>query len=405
MSDERSIVAACAAKREAYESFRVHGALQDLSPLGQHWFDAINSYYSRDADRDSTDIKLLREIGLQSADERHSDVLSAYYDDLPIVGVSATNVISHILELQRYNLGLHLASMLQSPEVDRLRVRELVEHYQELHNAVEIGIKKVEYLDFSDLDQVYDPELVVPLYPTRLREQCLGGGALPGHHVLIYGRPEAGKSLFAINLTAGILHSGKKVLYCGNEESVRTIGIRLACNLARSNIRDYQSRAGPIRAKAEKCGLGRAHILELKPGTFAEVEAGIQDCQPDAVVIDQLPGIDVGESNSVRSIDKAARSFRTVLQKHGVVGISVSQAGDRTERHGQIPPAYLTMSDVYGSRTGLPAQTDLMIAIGYDEDMYDRDIRAIALPKNKLGGSHDSFKIYIDKQQSRCRAL
>ena len=405
MTDERSIVAACAAKREAYDAFRIHGALQDLSPLGQHWLDIISNYYARDDGADSTDIKLLRAMGLQSADERHEDVLSAYYDDLPILGISSQNVVAHILELQRYNLGLQLASMLQSPEVDRLRVRQLIEHYQEIHNAVEIGLKKVEYLDFDDLEQVYDPARIIPLYPSRLREQCLGGGAMPGHHVLIYGRPEAGKSLTAIHITAGIVHSGKKVLYCGNEESVRTIGIRLACNLARRNIRDFQADACNVRRIAESRNMGYASILELKPGTFAEIEAGIQDCQPDAVVVDQLPGIDVGESNPVRGIDKAARSFRTLLQKHAVVGISVSQAGDRTERHGQLPPAYLTMSDVYGSRTGLPAQVDLMLGIGYDQDMYDRNIRAISLPKNKIGGSHESFKVHINVQQSRLRSL
>jgi len=405
MSDERSIVAACAAKREAYDAFRIHGALQDLSPLGQHWIEQISAYYQRDKGVNSTDIKLLREMGLQAADERHADVLSAYYDDLPIVGVSASNVVAHILELQRYNLGLQLASMLQTSDVDRLKVREVIEHYQEIHNAVEVGLKKVEYLDYDDLDQVYDPAHIVPLYPKRLKQQCLGGGAMPGHHILIYGRPEAGKSLMAIHVTAGALHHNKTVLYCGNEESVRTIGIRLACNLARANIRDYQSRAGEIRAAAETRGLGNAHILELKPGTFAEVEAGIQDCNPDLVVVDQLPGIDVGESNPVRGIDKAARSFRTLLQKYATVGVSVSQAGDRTERHGQIPPAYLTMADVYGSRTGLPAQADLMLGIGYDQDMYDRNIRAISLPKNKIGGSHESFKCHIDVQQSRLRSL
>ena len=168
---------------------------------------------------------------------------------------------------------------------------------------------------------------------------------------------------------------------------------------------DYQKDAGTIKARAMQENLDNAHILELKPGTFAEVEAGIKDCSPDMVVIDQLPGIDVGEANPVRGIDKAARSFRTLLQRHAVVGVSVSQAGDRTERHGQIPPAYLSMADVYGSRTGLPAQADLMLGIGYDQDMYDRNIRAFSLPKNKIGGTHESFKCYIDFQQSRLRAL
>ena len=156
-----------------------------------------------------------------------------------------------------------------------------------------------------------------------------------------------------------------------------------------------------IVAKAESKGLNNVTFIELIPGTFAEIEQGMKEYKPDVVVVDQLAGVDVGESNPVRSMDKAARCFRTLLLKYGAVGISVSQAGDRTERHGQLPPAFLGMGDVYGSRTGLPAQVDLMIGIGYDQDMYDRDVRGVALPKNKLGGSHSGFKVRIDKQQSR----
>ena len=233
----------------------------------------------------------------------------------------------------------------------------------------------------------------------------MGGGALPGHHILIYGRPEAGKSLFAINMVAGIAHNGKKVLYFGNEESVQTHYMRLACNLARRNIADFQDEGEGIVSLAEKRGLNNVTFIELTPGTFAEIEQGIKEYSPDVVVIDQLAGVDCGESNPVRSMDKAARSFRTLLLKYGCVGISVSQAGDRTERHGQLPPAFLGMGDVYGSRTGLPAQVDLMIGIGYDQDMYDRDVRGVSLPKNKLGGSHSGFKVRIDKQQSRVTGL
>ena len=89
------------------------------------------------------------------------------------------------------------------------------------------------------------------------------------------------------------------------------------------------------------------------------------------------------------------------MLKHGVVGVSVCQAGDKTEKHGQLPPAFLQMNDVYGSRTGIPAHCDLLIGVGYDQDMYDRDIRGISLPKNKLGGVHAGFKVRIDTQKSK----
>ena len=403
--NEQNIIAAGIADKQAFEQIQSHVGSSEFSPLGQHWFKQLAKYYGRDDGAERADVATLRALGLSAADARHGETLGGYFDDLPLVRVSAPNVVADILGFKKQQLGLQLAAMLSDPSADNERVAELVARYQELIDAVEHGMAKLKFLDFDTLDTVYDPELIIPLYPKRLREQCLGGGGMPGHHVLIFGRPEAGKTLAAINMTAGIAYSGKRVLYCGNEEAIKSIGTRLACNLAHRNIRDFQSHGEEIRRAALKRGLDRVSVVELAPGTFAEIELAIAETSPDAVVIDQLAGVDVGETNPVRSMDKAARSFRTLIQKSGVLGISVSQAGDRTERHGQIPPAWLTMSDVYGSRTGLPAQCDLMLGIGYDQDMYARDLRACSLPKNKIGGSHEGFKVRIDKQQSRILSL
>lgn len=403
--NEQKILAACCVDKDAFEHVQAHVGGSEFSAQGQHWFQAISAYYRVDPEAERCDLGTLRNLGLQAADSRHSETLGGYYDNLPTVGVSAPNVVAEILGFKRNQLGLQLAAMLANPESPSDKLAETVERYQELLAAAEHGMTKLNYLDWDSLDTVYDPELIIPLYPRRLQDQCLGGGAMPGHHILIFGRPEAGKSLFAINMAAGMAHHGKKVLYYGNEESIKTIGTRLACNLARRRISEFQESGREIRELATKRGMDNVSVVELSPGTFAEVLAGIEEVRPDVVIIDQLAGIDCGESNPVRAMDKAARGFRTLIQKTGTIGISVSQAGDRTERHGQIPPAWLTMSDVYGSRTGLPAQADLMIGIGYDEEMYLQDQRACSLPKNKLGGSHEGFKVRIDKQMSRVISL
>lgn len=406
MSDEQAVLAASIVSKEAFGVAERFGATDDFSALGRFWFDQCKDYYERDRDASGIDVKLVRELGGQAADARHHETLLAYFDNLPLVGASPANVTASILQLQRNNTGLRLAALLTEPETANYgKVQEHIERYQELLNACDKGLNRIQYLDFDDLDNAYDPELIVQLYPKVLQTRLLGGGAMPGHHVLIYGRPEAGKSLFAINMAAGVAHSGRRVLYVGNEESVRTHGIRAACNLAGANIADYQRSSEAIKTRAFKRGLDRITFADLAPGTVGEVEEAILDTGPDLVVIDQVTGLDVRESNPVSSADKAARGVRTLLKKHSLVGVSVAQAGDRTERAGQLPPAWLSMSDVYGSRTGLPAQMDLMIGIGFDEEMFAQDIRACSLPKNKLGGNHDGFKVRIDKQKSKVKSL
>jgi KaiC/GvpD/RAD55 family RecA-like ATPase len=371
--------------------------------MAAFWLGQIGDYYERDHEAKAVSRDTLRSIGLGAVAATQVDSLGTYLDGLK--PVSAANVLADIIGHKRSQEGLRLAQLLTNPESDLGLVRETLDGFASLCEAAERGTRQLSVLDTDEVHSAYDPETIVPLYPKPLRSQCMGGGAQPGHHILIFGRPEAGKSLMAIHMAAGAAHAGKKVLYFGNEESVRTHYTRMACNLAGRKLADFQDNGDAIIEVANSRGLQNVTFIELTPGTLAEVEQGIVQFKPNLVVVDQLAGLDVGESNPVRAIDRAARGFRTLLLKHGIVGLSVSQAGDRTERHGQLPPAFLSMGDVYGSRTGLPAQVDLMIGIGYDQEMYDRDVRGVSLPKNKLGGSHTPFKIRIDKQMSRVRSL
>lgn len=403
ISAETSIVAACMASRDAADTLAMHCALNEFSPLAQFWLEQIRNWYERDPEAQQVSPNTLRSLGLGSTDERHAENLGQYLDSLPTV--SAPNVLADILTHKKTQVGLRLAALLTQPDSDTSEAREYLQDYSELLDAVERGTNRLNVLDTSSVHTAYDPETIVPLYPKQLRKQLMGGGAQPGHHILVFGRPEAGKSLLTIHIACGAAHSKKKVLYFGNEEAVRTHYTRAACNLAGRYLKDFQEEGDEIIKVAEARGLRNITFVELTPGTLAEVEQGIVEFKPDLVIVDQLAGIDVGESNPVRSMDRAARGFRTLLLKHHVVGLSVSQAGDRTERHGQLPPAFLGLGDVYGSRTGLPAQCDLMIGIGFDEDMRERDVRGISLPKNKLGGSHTPFKIRLNIQQSRVRGM
>lgn len=406
MASEQDILAACIKDRKAYDMMRLHVGFQELSPLGQHWLKEVEEYYERDKDATHCDAKVLRTLGLQAASAQHEETLAGFFDSLPIIGGSAQNILASILEFQREQVGLRLAALITQPDADPRRVTEILEEYQELMKATDIGSMSLEYVDYDNLKSFYDESKVVPLFPQKIfKHKLVGGGCMPGHHVLIFGRPEQGKSMFAIYQAAAIAANGYKVLYCANEEDPHIHAARAACSLSNYPIGHYREHEDAIMERARLLGLDNIRFLKLEPGTFAEIEAGIRDFNPSVVIVDQLAGIDVGESNPVRAIDVAARRFRTLIGTYGVVGISIAQAGDRTERHGQEPPAYLQMSDVYGSRTGLPAQVDLMLGIGSDSEMAAKNIRAISLPKNKLGGNHEAFRVRFDIERQRVMTL
>jgi Tat protein secretion system quality control protein TatD with DNase activity len=403
---ERNILAAAVLDRRAYELLQVHMDSRDFTPLGQYWLEKVDEYYNRDTVAKSCEISTLRSLGLQSAGAQHEETLAGFFDSLPIVGASPSNIVATILQHKRNQVGIELAQILSDPSHESQEASELVETYRELCIAVDTGNHPLDVVDYDTLGEFFSPDKVIPLFPKKVwRTRLLGGGAQPGHHILIYGRTEQGKTLFAIYQASAIASAGYKVLYIANEEAAEIHATRAACAFTGCSIEMFSENQAEILARAKGAGLDRITFIRMEPGTFPEVEQAIRTVEPDVIIVDQLAGLDTGESNPVIGLDLAARRFRTLLSTYGLVGISVHQAGDRTERHGQEPPAWLTLSDVYSSRTGLPAQCDLMIGIGSDEEMRYKNQRAIALPKNKIGGNHEGFLLRFDEKRTRCHAV
>jgi KaiC/GvpD/RAD55 family RecA-like ATPase len=403
---ERDILAAAVLNREAFELLQSHMDTSDLTPLGQFWLDKIEAYYERDPNAQGCEVSVLRRQGIQQAGSQHEETLAGFFDGLPLVGASPSNITATIIQHKRNQVGFQLAQLLADPEHDHEQGMELADTYRELCLAADLGASPLQLVDYDTLGDFFSPDKVIPLFPRRVwRSRLLCGGAQPGHHILIYGRTEQGKTLFAIYQAAAIANAGYRVLYVVNEEAAEIHATRAACCLTACNIELFNDNKEQILARARNKGLDRISFLKLEPGTFAELDAAVRQIKPDVLIVDQLAGLDVGESNPVIGIDRAARRIRTLLSRHGIVGISVHQAGDRTERHGQEPPAWLTLSDVYSSRTGLPAQCDLMIGIGSDQEMRDRGQRAISLPKNKIGGTHDGFLLRFDEKRTSCSTV
>jgi hypothetical protein len=93
------------------------------------------------------------------------------------------------------------------------------------------------------------------------------------------------------------------------------------------------------------------------------------------------------ESNAIK--------YRSLINEFGIVGISVTQAGDRSQGHNNDGPLWLGPGDVDSSRVGLPAQVDLMLGIGANMELLDRAQQAISICKNKLWSGPKSREGFI----------
>jgi replicative DNA helicase len=396
---EQKIIATLLKSREAYEAVHEHLDAGDFSPESNLLLDYIRDYYSRDSAANSVDVDIvLGRLKRKLTNPKHFTLMETTLRNLP--EASPANVAKEILEVKRYRQGLSLASALTGGG-DRDKVSSLLEQYNKLHEASEVGSAETSEEEVSGLDLPslvtthFDRSSLIPIYPAPLNER-LDGGAKPGHHILVFAPTEMGKTLFAINMVGGFLHHGLPVLYIGNEDPIADIQMRLASRL--TGLNKHEIEADPKAAMAALAGrnVDKFHIVEMSPGTFPRISKLVEKYSPKIVVLDQLRNIDVKSDNRTQALEKAATEARNLAKRCGVLVVSITQAGDSASGR-----RILTRGDVDGSNVGIPGQCDVMVGIGATEEEEEKGFRTISLPKNKLGGRHDPFTCSVDTQHSK----
>lgn len=96
-------------------------------------------------------------------------------------------------------------------------------------------------------------------------DRLLGGGIVPGSLTLLGGEPGIGKSTLLTQLSAEFARKGRKVLYICGEESTSQVSLR-----------------------AERLGVSKTPIFLLSETRFEEIEAAIEEHQPELVIVDSI---------------------------------------------------------------------------------------------------------------------
>jgi KaiC/GvpD/RAD55 family RecA-like ATPase len=214
--------------------------------------------------------------------------------------------------------------------------------------------------------------------------------------VVVFARPEVGKTLFVVQLACKAARDGHRVLYLGNEEPLsRTVKRAVSCLTGKTNA-EIEPRWEAALAAVRKGGLDNVIFHHLEPGTLAEVERCVRVAKPALVIIDQIRNITAeGDSSTVRMED-VQKAVRSMAAKYSFAAVSVTQAGNTAENK-----LFLDMADVDSSKTGIPGACDLMIGLGMEEGDKDRPKRGISLPKNKLGHTHEGFVVSFHQHKTQ----
>ena len=395
MSLENQVLHACIADRKAYERVKDHVNSKDFTPAVKFWWGVLGEYYGRDHGATRADYDLLRELGIpRIANPKHRDTILGCLSD-PSDAISGSNVVSAVLGLRRYNAAADFAAAALAGDSEA--AKEKLSEVNVLWESDSLGsATENQYaLPVEALFGEIGTDRRIPILPTALNER-IGGGVMGGHTVLIFGRTEVGKSTFAINMAAGRVRKGSRVLYVGNEDSINALKGRFVCRLTGRTWAEVEAdRDSAARIFRERGGEDLLRLVHMQPGSFDALRADIEDFEPEFVFVDQIRNLASSEADLTPRLEANATRFRSLVSSYGVVGVGVAQARDASERHNAEPPVWLSTGDIADSRVGLPSQMDLIIGIGGNSDMLRRGQRAISLCKNKLASDERSREGFI----------
>jgi len=398
--DDLKLVAAICGDRKAYENLNGIGLdSTDFSEAGRSVVESAGVQYRRDAKSKRIDLDVLRSqivrrFGAGSMSDSVMDYVAGFPKD-----ISKVNVIEEYRLLRLGRVSTELATLLATGQHGSA-TEDALAKYRRLAAGEEAEAFKAR---LTPEDFEADDAVRIPVYPSSLND-FIGGGVKRGHNIVVYGRPESGKSLFAINAAAGYCRAGYKVLYVANEEPDTDITLRLISRLAGCDIEALRDAA--VRRDAFK------HIREPYKNWYLLHRAGcsVRDVsrqaarlRPDVIIIDQIKNLACAEDNRALQLDQLAQQVRGLAIEFKCVTMSVTQAGDSAE--GRL---VLSMNDIEWSNTGIPGAADLMLGIGVDAEYHGLNKRMLSICKNKANGEHGHFPVWVNPKKtavlSRARA-
>ena len=394
---ESKILSSIIKDRESFNKLSKLDVKDSFSEPAKFIYEIICDFYDKDTSISFVDLELIEkriERELPKQIDLYRNILKTLDET-----TSSPNLLEEIIALKKDFISRELSSLLLTQK--RTGVLELMEQYKNVEDSVDDDDEDESLLVGASVSNVVESlrnKNRIRMWPKALHEAT--GGAIRGNNVLVFGRPEVGKSLFIINMVGGLLHDGYKVLFIENEDPAKSTMSRLICRLAEKPIVDVIENPDEVENVVRQRGYDNLILKSLSPGTFKDIQSLIDQHGVDVVIINQLRNIWVGKESRVEQMEIAATSARNLAKKNDILVIGVTQAGDSGTNK-----LRLEMGDIDFSNTGMPAQMDLIIGVGSNEEYDSKSWRMISLPKNKLSGEHLYFPVLIDTKTNKITSI
>lgn len=390
---ENTILSAALFSRESFEELEKYNIINDLSDQGQVLWELFQQYYKVDTNATKVDQSILLKQ-LERRSPKMTERFKVYLDSLE--PTSGTNLVHEVIAQRKEKISHDLIQELANKQEDR--VFDLFKEYELLSSGELENDDTNEIIIAPDLTEMFatrTAEHRIPIYPSVLT-QNLEGGALPGHHIVLFAPTDMGKTFFVLNMIRGFIEHKYKVLYVCNEDPVSDLIERFLIGLTGKGKYLVQRHLDKAQTFAEKLGWDNLVWAELSPGTLFDIDGLIEKHEPQILVVDQIRNIDVGEKDSVRAYEIAAKAMRNFAKRYGILSVSVTQAADSA-----TGKAVLGRGDIDGSNVGIPGSADLMLGIGATEEQEFTGSRTLSFPKNKISGNKQPIMCFFNHDTMR----
>ncbi len=398
---EKHVLSSCMKQRAAFHRVAAHVEDEDLSEQGRIVWAAICDYYDRDAGCGQVDPEILADsVARRVSADKHKEMFRGVVNGLASFESSPANVVDDLIATKREVAGHQLAAALLAGE----QPNGVLSKYTHLLDAEELDEEQEDEarVGFSVTDLVatgFEEANLIHVAPTGLNDR-LEGGCKPGHHLILFARPEMGKTMMVIEMMAGFAAQDLRTLYIGNEDPLDDINMRVVNRLSHMTKLEVINNPGRADRLAREAGYENIILKALTPGTEREVTNLVEKHKPHVLVLDQLRNLNMRNDNYVLALEQAAKAARQWAKRYSCVVVSVTQAGDSA-----AGKAVLDMGDVDFSNTGIPSQADVMIGLGATENHMQNSEIVLSLPKNKVSGRHEYFSCVVDPQLSKVTTL
>jgi archaellum biogenesis ATPase FlaH len=393
MNVELKVISAMISSKAAYsEVARLMRDGQDFTEGAQVVVDAIIRYYENDSYAPNVDIELL----LSALGRSHPKQVDLFADMLSeVTDVSVPNVLDDFRQTRIEQGRRRLAEACLANDEGKIdEAQDYLSRLDETNEEEDTHLYIAE--DIESVLNAFKRENLIRIYPESINK-VLEGGVVPGTMAAVYAITEVGKTLFTINMACGLLHDGRSVLYCGNEDAAKIMLGRFYARL--SGMTRQEMLINPERARERAFANGYANLVfkYMLPGTLREVAHLVEKYQPEVLIIDQMANMETPTAfTKVEKNEFLATRFRTMTGKYNLFTIIVHQASDSASGK-----AILEKNDMFYSNIAIQGTLDIMFGIGMDDSMEPMNKRMITMTKNKLTSNHSPILVNVDPHLSR----